>query len=363
MPTTKYKTYPSQVRVAILRVAKNAGDWKTVAELHTVNERISWGWIKRAMETGDWSGDQHQRGGSSKKLLVVHVDYLLSDIETTPELTLVQMVHLVEQKFDVAVNRETVRRALDARSFTLKKLHRDVSQFGSFTAGLANEFIRRFLRRIKTSTPLDEVVLVLDNAPCHTNAKDVFAEEEFQDAEMLKLGPYSPMLNPIENVFSVYKSAVKRFLARQRPGILRVPDGTTITEHRAGYLKLAADPLFAEVVTPALSNRVVLRVEPEVLERSVETREASKPVVDAVADAGPPEVTPLPVEAVVRAVVGVRLAEVTSKHVVVGVVAEVKARLATMTPKRMVRLRRWSTRSYRKYDTDSRSTTECRVSE
>ncbi|KAL4156434.1 hypothetical protein PRNP1_005465 [Phytophthora ramorum] len=103
MPTTKYKTYPSQVRAAILRVAKNAGDWKTVAELHTVNESTAWGWIKRATETGDWSGDQHQRGGSSKK-----------------------MVQLVEQKFDVAVNRETVRRALDARSFTLKKLHRDV---------------------------------------------------------------------------------------------------------------------------------------------------------------------------------------------------------------------------------------------
>ncbi|KAL4086540.1 hypothetical protein PRIC1_014243 [Phytophthora ramorum] len=126
MSTTKYKTYPSQVRAAILRVATNAGDWKTVAELHTVNERTAWGWIKRSMETGDRSGDQHQRGGSSKKLLVVHVDYLLSEIETTPELTLVQMVQLVEQKFDVAVNRETVRRALDARSFTLKKLYRDV---------------------------------------------------------------------------------------------------------------------------------------------------------------------------------------------------------------------------------------------
>ncbi|KAL4085972.1 hypothetical protein PRIC1_014596 [Phytophthora ramorum] len=47
-----------------------------------------------------------------------------------PELTLVQMVQLVEQKFE-AVNRETVRRALDARSFTLKKLHRDVANRNS----------------------------------------------------------------------------------------------------------------------------------------------------------------------------------------------------------------------------------------
>ncbi|POM75866.1 Hypothetical protein PHPALM_6970 [Phytophthora palmivora] len=129
------------------------------------------------------------------------------------------------------------------------------SQFGSNTADLANEFIRRFLRHISTTNPLDEVVVVLDIAPCHTDAEDVFDEEEFEDAEVLKLGSYSPMLNPIENVFSVYKSAVKRFLGRQRPAILRVPDGTTITEHRAKYLKLAADPLFVEIVTPELCNR------------------------------------------------------------------------------------------------------------
>ncbi|KAG3074348.1 hypothetical protein PI124_g20601 [Phytophthora idaei] len=113
-------------------------------------------------------------------------------------------------------------------------------------------FIRCILRHIRTTPSLDEVVVVLDNAPCHTSANDVFEEEEFQDADMLKLGPYSPMLNPIENA---YKSAVKRYLARQRPAILHVPEDTTITEHRARYLELAADPLFAEVVTPDLCNR------------------------------------------------------------------------------------------------------------
>ncbi|KAG3108903.1 hypothetical protein PI124_g11882 [Phytophthora idaei] len=116
-------------------------------------------------------------------------------------------------------------------------------------------FIGRFLRHIRTTTSLDEVVVVLDNAPCHISAKDVFEEEEFQDAEMLKLGPYSPMLNPIENVFSAYKSVGKCFLAQQRPVILRVPEDTIITEHRARYFELAADPLFAEVVTPDLCNR------------------------------------------------------------------------------------------------------------
>ncbi|POM62636.1 hypothetical protein PHPALM_28179 [Phytophthora palmivora] len=60
------------------------------------------------------------------------------------------------------------------------------SEFGSFTADLANEFIRCFLRHISTTIPLDEVV---DNALCHADAEDVFDEEEFEDAEVLKFGP------------------------------------------------------------------------------------------------------------------------------------------------------------------------------
>ncbi|POM76603.1 Hypothetical protein PHPALM_6144 [Phytophthora palmivora] len=62
--------------------------------------------------------------------------------------------------------------------------------------------------------PLEDAVVVLDNAPCHIDADDIFDEEEFDDAEVLKLESYSPMLNHIEDVFSVYKSAAKRFLAR-----------------------------------------------------------------------------------------------------------------------------------------------------
>ena len=40
--------------------------------------------------------------------------------------------------------------------------------------------------------------MVVDNAPCHLNIEEVFSEEEFLGCEVLKLGPYSPMFNPIE---------------------------------------------------------------------------------------------------------------------------------------------------------------------
>jgi transposase len=75
----------------------------------------------------------------------------------------------------------------------------------------ANDYVRRLLLSLKEQALLDEVVLVLDNAPCHTHVEEVFRESEFECATLLCLGPYLPMLNPIENVFSTYKSAVKRF--------------------------------------------------------------------------------------------------------------------------------------------------------
>ncbi|KAG6945678.1 hypothetical protein JG687_00017141, partial [Phytophthora cactorum] len=94
MPTTPYKAYPRHVRAHVLRVAKEAGDWKTVADLYDDKERTAWGWIKAAINTGDWSGNQKQRGGSPKKILDAHIDYLLDELSKTPELTLVQMAEL-----------------------------------------------------------------------------------------------------------------------------------------------------------------------------------------------------------------------------------------------------------------------------
>ncbi|OWZ06642.1 hypothetical protein PHMEG_00021076 [Phytophthora megakarya] len=58
------------------------------------------------------------------------------------------------------------------------------------------------------------------------------------------------MVNPVENYFSAFMSMVKRLLPRQRPAILRVPPHLTIKQHREGYLKMAADLLVNEAITP-----------------------------------------------------------------------------------------------------------------
>ncbi|EGZ20028.1 hypothetical protein PHYSODRAFT_490273 [Phytophthora sojae] len=101
---------------------------------------------------------------------------------------------------------------------------------------------------------LSGVVLVLDNAPCHCRAVAVFEETEFLDAKLLCLGPYSPMLNPIEifpneNVFSTFKSAMKAFMTNHRMGILDVPAGVTMKDHRQSFLQTAAHRYPPQVTT------------------------------------------------------------------------------------------------------------------
>lgn len=53
------------------------------------------------------------------------------------------------------------------------------------------------MARNRRGVPLSEVVLICDNAPVHSRFEEA-AEEH--GIELLPLGPYSPMLNPIENI-------------------------------------------------------------------------------------------------------------------------------------------------------------------
>ena len=75
---------------------------------------------------------------------------------------------------------------------------------------------------------LSELVVVADNAPAHSQLYHVF---EGTDAMLLRLGPYSPMLNPIESIWSKVKAFVK--------AQMRVPlvEGPNMQEQRLRYLE------------------------------------------------------------------------------------------------------------------------------
>ncbi|POM65440.1 LOW QUALITY PROTEIN: hypothetical protein PHPALM_18844 [Phytophthora palmivora] len=125
------------------------------------------------------------------------------------------------------------------------------TRFGSNRFDNTNEFIRNLLHYVRGTSEfsLTDVVLVLDNAPCHCRDELVYEETEFLDATLPSLGPYSPMLNPIENVFSTFKTAVKSFITESRMEILSVPVGVTMKDHRQFFLQTAASRFLPEVTT------------------------------------------------------------------------------------------------------------------
>lgn len=56
---------------------------------------------------------------------------------------------------------------------------------------------------------LDDLVVVCDNAPCHSSLEVAVAGT---GATLLRLAPYSPMLNAIETIWSKIKQNVKTHL-------------------------------------------------------------------------------------------------------------------------------------------------------
>ena len=94
---------------------------------------------------------------------------------------------------------------------------------GSVTKEVFTEFIKRTV--LNCFEVLDEVndttgiTIVFDNAPCHYGVEDSLQNEEYLQSgrvQLLRLGPYSPQLNPIEGCFSSFKAKVKKILGRQR---------------------------------------------------------------------------------------------------------------------------------------------------
>ena len=80
---------------------------------------------------------------------------------------------------------------------------------GSFKKKEAQEWVKG---RLNTAQEIFNrpVVLVIDNAPAHSALEDILEDVEIGENKILRLVPYSPMLNPIERVWSVIKAEVKR---------------------------------------------------------------------------------------------------------------------------------------------------------
>ena len=102
--------------------------------------------------------------------------------------------------------------------------------------------------------------MVVDTAPCHSNI-----EEEFLGCEVLRLGPYSPMFNPIEQVWSLIKAYIKQELAAKIVSILAMErrDGLSITEQRARALTSLIEEELG-TVTPEVCNRFITGIQSKI---------------------------------------------------------------------------------------------------
>ncbi|MPC39809.1 hypothetical protein E2C01_033358 [Portunus trituberculatus] len=90
--------------------------------------------------------------------------------------------------------------------------------------------------------PSRDIVVVCDNAPVHVDLERVVAEEEFSGVEIIRLSPYSPALNPIEECWSVMKATMKRDLSNTFKTMMNTtPVGMSQTEYRMQYLERCID--------------------------------------------------------------------------------------------------------------------------
>jgi len=100
---------------------------------------------------------------------------------------------------------------------------------GSFKNEDCNLWVRDMLVNWENSgKDVNNLVIVCDNAPCHSRLN---VAVQGTGAVIHHLGPYSPMLNPIETIWSILKSGVK--------ANLRVPvvEGAHVGEQRLQYLE------------------------------------------------------------------------------------------------------------------------------
>jgi transposase len=128
---------------------------------------------------------------------------------------------------------------------------------GSFTVELFNAWLRRCLvSAIGAGILPQDVVVVIDNAPAHSRAQSVFQEPQFNGATLLRLAPYSPMLNAIETVWSGVKSHVKRSMETRFTQLLAGDPAGVLNqgEFRLQFLERCADDAML-TVTPLICMR------------------------------------------------------------------------------------------------------------
>lgn len=119
---------------------------------------------------------------------------------------------------------------------------------GSYKSAECKVWLRQLIE-LCANEGIERPTFVIDNAPVHNNLESVLRPEE--DIEIIRLAPYSYLLNPIELLWSSFKQSVKRQLQNRMNEILNYVRNNdqepTISEFRMRILEDIADNSIQEI--------------------------------------------------------------------------------------------------------------------
>ena len=129
-----------------------------------------------------------------------------------------------------------------------QRLHRFERKRGHFRGEDAKEWLRGLLRELRADGyAMNQLVIVADNAPCHSQLEQVSSEEEFSDVTIIRLAPYSAPMNPIEYAWSSIKAKIKSSLSTNFNRPMDDRGGLTMMELRLRRVEDAIDSAIASV--------------------------------------------------------------------------------------------------------------------
>ena len=115
---------------------------------------------------------------------------------------------------------------------------------GNYKMPEARNFVKRLIdTMVGNGTVITNLVIVCDNAPCHSNIEVLLLERGYVGARIIRLGPYSPQLNPIESVWSTVKAKFEGLHAIRKNDMMAgvQQNDITNTEYRLRYLETIID--------------------------------------------------------------------------------------------------------------------------
>lgn len=117
---------------------------------------------------------------------------------------------------------------------------------GAFKSDAAKAWMLEMLERLPHGVRVDAVVLVCDNAPCHSKFEECVTDHP--GLIVCRLGPYSPQLNPVETIWSKMKALVKQQM--------RVPQvqPPRVGEQRLVYVEEAIDDAMEQITAGDIVN-------------------------------------------------------------------------------------------------------------